>query len=90
MSCNSPGSKNQISQKGSTIIPLSSIYQTTNNVSPLPPITAGKYLEEHQGCSWSQFIIIITLFCAKQTDRIPYLAFNIGKDPGGVPIESVR
>jgi len=87
MNSNSPGSKHHPSQKGSSIIPLINL---SNNISPLPPITAGKYLEEHQGCSWSQFIIIITLFCAKQTDRIPYLAFNIGKDPGGVAIETVR
>jgi hypothetical protein len=83
---NSPGKMHTLN-KGSTKVP-----SISNNMSssPLPPITAGKYLEEHQGCSWSQFIIIITLFCAKQTDRIPFLAFNIGKDPGGVPIESVR
>ena len=60
----------------------SSIPQHNFNPSPVPPQTAASYLEEHQGCSWSQFVVTMALFFAKQCDRIAALAFGIGKDPG--------
>ena len=60
----------------------SSIPQHNFNPSPVPPHTAASYLEEHQGCSWSQFVVTMALFFAKQCDRIAALAFGIGKDPG--------
>ena len=48
----------------------------------VPPSVA-----EARGCSWSQFLIIIGLFCTSNSFRIPLLAFNISderatKSPG--------
>ena len=48
---------------------------TLNRLVHLPaattrnPMSAARYLEEHQGASWSQFIIIMALFCAKQSSE---------------------
>ena len=47
------------------------------------------YLEEHEGCSWGQFIKILALFFARQVERIGHVAFGIGSDPGGKPIVKV-
>ena len=33
---------------------------------PIPPQTAASYLEEHQGCSWGQFVVTMALFFTKQ------------------------
>lgn len=35
---------------------------------------------ESRGCSWAQFIIIMSLFCSGQPLKIPRLAFNIDED----------
>jgi hypothetical protein len=35
---------------------------------------------ESRGCSWPQFVIIMSLFCAGQPLKIPKLAFNIDEE----------
>jgi hypothetical protein len=40
-------------------------------------IHSGTNTQELQGCSWSQFLIIMSLFCSDETHLIPHLAFNI-------------
>jgi hypothetical protein len=37
----------------------------------------GTKASEARGCSWSQFLIIVNLFCNDQTHLIPSVAFNI-------------
>ena len=37
-------------------------------------------VEEYRGCSWSQFVIIMNLFCMGESLKIPKLAFNIEEE----------
>jgi hypothetical protein len=44
---------------------------------------------ESKGCSWSQFLIILNLFCTNQCELIPYLAFNIDHPKPNAPIDDL-
>jgi hypothetical protein len=46
--------------------------------------------DEDHGCSWSQFLIIMWLFCSNQCDLIPSKAFNIDHPKPNAPIEDLN
>eukprot|EP01040_Poterioochromonas_malhamensis_P004383 gene4383-4699_t len=46
-------------------------------------------VSEFQGCSWSQFLIIMNAFVTNQCDNIPYTAFNIDHPKPNAPIDDM-